>query len=94
MEHRITVKIDDRLYHKTINSEEEEALVRKAVASLNETLVILGKRYSKASVIDLLTIAALNETIGRVELQQKSSGSQEEYETLASDLHTYVESLK
>ena len=94
MEHRIKVKISDRIYVKHIASEDEEAAVRKVVADINESISQLSQTHPNVSVIDILTIVALNEGIERVKLGNALDKNCAEYNKLAADLENYVSSLK
>lgn len=95
MDHSIKVKIADKVYRKTIHSEEEEAAIRKAVADLNETVKNIAKDHvSTVSALDIMTIAALNIGIERVQLKSRLETLDAGYERLSADLQNYVDSLK
>ena len=94
MEHNIKVKIADRCYRQTIHSEQEEAHIRTAAAGVSELIQQLSSRYPGVSVIDVLTIAALNEGIENAELRERIASDERKFEKLSADLQTYVDSLK
>lgn len=96
MEHKITVKIAGRPYSKTIQSEDEEAIIRKAAREVNARIdeFSQGGVYGKISQLDILSVVALNECIDKIESKQLMSGSDEGYEKLSADLQAYVDSLK
>lgn len=94
MDHRIKLKIADRSYRQVIHTEEEEACIRQAAQNVNERLAHLSSRYAGVSVIDILTIAALNESIEKVEMQKRLSDLEAEIASMSSVLDNYVKSLK
>jgi len=94
MEHRIKVRIGDRSYPKVITSEDEEEAIRKAAVSVNDKISLLTRAYPKVSLLDIATIAAVNEGIEKFELKRKLEKMENEMEKLSSDLQNYVDSLK
>ena len=92
--HRIKIKIADRDYYKTISSQDEEARIRRAATSLNESISILQRGYPGASVIDIVTIAALNEIIAKEQLRDEEAAAREEASSLAALIKDYVDNLK
>lgn len=95
MEHKIKIRIDNKVYNGTIHSEEEEANIRKAVADVNETVAKIAKDYAnKVTSLDIMTIAALNIGIERVEFKNRLEELQRKCDKLSADLQSYVDSLK
>lgn len=94
MEHKIKVKIADRIYHQTVHSEDEEEAMRKAAVALNGKISSLSSRFPNASMIDILTIIAYNESIAAFELEKKLQENEKGYDQLSADLQNYVDSLK
>lgn len=95
MDHSIKVRIADKVYRKTIHSEEEEAAIRQAATDLNETLEKISKAQSSTvSAVDIVTIAALNIGIERIELRNRLDNLTRGYDKLSADLQNYVDSLK
>lgn len=94
MDHVIKVKIADKVYRKTIHSEEEEAAIRKAVSELNDIVSLISKDYTKVTAVDIMTIAALNIGIEKVELRKRLEELDKGYGKLSADLQRYVDSLK
>ena len=92
-EHRIKVIIADRTYRWTV-SEHDEEIIRKAAQSVNEKIASLSKRHSGITPIDILTIAALNESVEKFELGDRLAKVEAGYARLDADLQNYVDSLK
>jgi len=88
------VKIAGRSYLYVVKSEEQEQIIRKAAASVNEKIMQLSNTYKERSPLDIVTIAALNEGIEKLQAGAKSSQDMGGYEKLSADLANYVESLK
>ena len=93
-EHHIKVKIADRVYYQVIHSQEEEAVFRQAAQSVNRKITDLSMAYTGVTPIDILTIAALNESIERIELEQRLSGDESGLQKLSDDLQNYVDSIE
>lgn len=86
--------IAGRSYVYVVKSEEQEEIIRKAAASVNEKIMKLSNAYKNRGPLDIVTIAALNEGIEKFQSGNRSSQDIEAYEKLSADLANYVESLK
>lgn len=92
-EHRIKVKIADRVYSQTV-SQDKEAAIRKAAASVDEVIREYSRSYPEVSQIDIATIVALNAVIESASVKERLEKLESEVNRLSSDLKKYVDSLK
>lgn len=91
--HKIKLVIADRTYTQVLNSD-QEAIARRAAKRVDEKIAELRRVYPKVSVIDILTIVAMNESIEVLRLQESQGGSNADLQRLSDDLQRYVDLLK
>lgn len=92
-EHRIKVKIADRVYPQTV-SEDNEAAIRKAARSVDEVIREYTRTYPGVSQIDISTVVALNAAMESEILKEKIALMEEKISSLSDMLEKYVGSLK
>lgn len=92
-EHRIKVKIADRVYPQTV-SEDNEAAIRKAARSVDEVIREYTRTYPGVSQIDISTVVALNAAMESEILKEKLALMEEKISSLSDMLEKYVGSLK
>lgn len=92
-EHKIKVKIADRIYPQTV-SEDNEAAIRKAARSVDEVIREYTRTYPGVSQIDIATVVALNAAMESEMLKEKLSVMEEKIGSLSDTLEKYVGSLK
>lgn len=92
-EHKITIKIADRIYPQTV-SEDNEAAIREAARNVDGVIREFSRSYPGVSQIDIATIAALNAAIESVGLKEKLEKMEKELDRMSADLQKYVDSLK
>lgn len=92
-EHRIKVKIADRVYPQTV-SEDNEAAIRKAARSVDEVIREYTRTYPGVSQIDISTVVALNAAMESEILKEKLALMEEKISGLSDMLEKYVGSLK
>lgn len=92
-EHRIKVKIADRIYPQTV-SEDNEAAIRKAARSVDEVIREYTRTYPEVSQIDISTVVALNAAMESEILKEKLARMEEKIGVLSDMLEKYVDSLK
>lgn len=92
-EHRIKIKIADRIYPKTV-SEDKEAAIRNAARSVDEVIREYSRSYPEVSQLDIATIVALNAAMESEHLREKLEKMEAQIDRMTSDLQKYVDSLK
>jgi cell division protein ZapA len=73
----INVKIAERFYPLKIDKEEDEERIRKAGRLIEDRLIQYKQRYSDKDVQDFLAIAALQFAVKTIELDAKSSSTEQ-----------------
>lgn len=92
-EHRIKIKIADRIYSQTV-SEDKEAAIRKAARSVDETIREYSRNFPEVSQLDIATVVALNAAMECERLREELDNTRGEIERVGAALKQYVESLK
>ena len=93
MEQSIKIKIADREYPLKVSSPEKEEVIRKAAAELNKRISLYQDKYPNKGMIEILSFVALNVSMTNVVLQKQAEAMKAEEETLAKELHGYLENI-
>ena len=73
----INVKIAERFYPLKIDKEEDEERIRKAARLIDDRLFQYKQRYSDKDIQDFLAIAALQFAVKTIELEAKTSSTEQ-----------------
>ena len=93
MEQSIKIRIADREYPLKVSSPDKEEVIRKAANELNKKITLYQEKYPNKGMIEILSFVALNVSIVNVSLQKQAENILEEEETLAKELHAYLENI-
>jgi len=93
MEQSIKIRIADREYPLKVSSPDKEEVIRKAANELNKKITLYQEKYPNKGMIEILSFVALNVSMVNVSLQKQAESILEEEETLAKELHAYLENI-
>ncbi|MBQ7771200.1 MAG: cell division protein ZapA [Bacteroidales bacterium] len=93
MEQSIKIRIADREYPLKVSSPDKEEVIRKAANELNKKITLYQEKYPNKGMIEILSFVALNVSMVNVSLQKQAENILEEEETLAKELHAYLENI-
>ena len=91
MGQKVNIKIGERSYSLTAATPEKERVFRLAADSVNRRYDELVRKFVGTPPIELMSMVALNESIGRIEAQLESSRSREDVSALAKQLGQYLD---
>lgn len=93
MEQSIKIRIADREYPLKVSSPDKEEVIRKAANELNKKITLYQEKYPNKGMIEILSFVALNVSMVNISLQKQAENILEEEETLAKELHAYLENI-
>lgn len=93
MEQSIKIRIADREYPLKVSSPDKEEVIRKAANELNKKITLYQEKYPNKGMIEILSFVALNVSMVNVSLQKQAESILEEEDTLAKELHAYLENI-
>lgn len=91
MAQKITLKIAGRDYSLTAQSEEQEAILRRAADAINSRLDAYTLSHPGKTALELMSLVALNETLFRMNVQKEIEKYKSSEEQLGQDLERYLE---
>lgn len=94
MGQKINLEINSKKYELTANSPDEEEIYRRAAASVNSMISYYTERYPGQEMLDILSFAALNESIARLTLLKRIGNVEKEAELLRNQTDTYLGNIK
>jgi len=90
MDQKISIKIADRTFNLTASSQAREEVIRQAAAAVNRRLEAYMRKNPGKTMVDLLSMVALNECACRISSQRDLEARQAEAEALARDMANYL----
>ena len=93
MAQKITIKIADRPYTLSVNSEEHEELIRKAADDINRKVGQYLEKFPNRSIVELLSFVALNVSMANFTLVKQMKEMKECEEMLDGELGSYLENI-
>ena len=93
MEQSIKIRIADREYPLKVSSPDKEEVIRKAANELNKKITLYQEKYPNKGMIEILSFVALNVSMVNVSLQKQAESILEEEDTLAKELHAFLENI-
>ena len=89
----INVKIWEQVVPLVSKSPEHEELIRMAVKDLNKKIEIMVKEHPDKSLVEILSIIALNRSIVVASLKRQSEMMVKSEEHLLKELDGYLENI-
>ena len=89
----IKIKIAEREYPLLVNSPEQEEDIRKAAQEINRQIQAYQNRYADKTLVEILSIMALNVCVSNIALNRQASSFKEEECNLAKELEGYLEKI-
>ena len=94
MGQKITLKIPGRDYGLTAQSEEQEAILRRAADAINSRMDAYTLSHPGNTALELMSLVALNETLFRMNVQKEMEQFKESEKQLDEDLERYLKDIK
>ena len=94
MGQKITLKISGRDYGLTAQSEEQEAILRRAADAINSRMDAYTLSHPGNTALELMSLVALNETLFRMNVQKEMEQFKESEKQLDEDLERYLKDIK
>lgn len=94
MGQKITLKIAGRDYNLTAQSEEQEAILRRAADAINNRLDAYTLSHPGKTALELMSLVALNETLFRMNVQKEMEQYKASEDMLGQDLERYLKDNK
>ena len=91
MDQKISIKIAGRTYNLMATSPEQEEVYRLAAEAINKRLAADTRKNPDKTVMDLMSLVALNETVIRIDLQKETEAAEAARAQLERDLDRYLQ---
>ena len=93
MEQSIKIKIAEREYPLKVTSTQQEEDIRKAAQEINRQIQAYQSRYQDKTLVEILSIMALNVCVNNISLGRQVKGMKDAEESLARELEGYLENI-
>ena len=93
MEQSIKIKIAEREYPLKVTSSQQEEDIRKAAQEINGQIQAYQSRYTDKTLVEVLSIMALNVCVSNISLSRQVKGMKDAEENLARELEGYLENI-
>ena len=93
MEQSIKIKIAEREYPLKVTSAEQEEDIRKAAQEINRQIQAYQSRYADKTLVEILSIMALNVCVNNIALNKQIKGVKDAEESLARELDGYLDNI-
>ena len=93
MGQKITIRINGKKYELTAETPEKEEIYRQAAVSVNQMLGSYVDKFPGKELSELISLVALNESIGRITLMKKMEAVERETEMLRKQTDTYLDNI-
>lgn len=93
MEQSIKIKIAEREYPLKVTSSQQEEDIRKAAQEINRQIQAYQSRYADKTLVEILSIMALNVCVNNISLNRQMRGVKEAEEILAKELEGYLDNI-
>ena len=90
MDQKISIKIVDRTFNLTATSPEQEEVIRLAADAINRRLEAYTRKNPGKTLVELMSMVALNECACRIFAQREIQAGKSEAERLGKDLADYL----
>lgn len=93
MDQKISIKIADRSFNLTASSPQQEEVIRLAADAINKRLASYTQKNPGKTMVELMSMVALNECACRIAFQRDIDARKAEAEKLGSDLDNYLANI-
>ena len=90
MDQKISIKIAERTFNLTASTPEREQVIRLAADAINKRLEAFARRSPGKTMVELMTMVALNESVCRIDAQRENEIQKAEAEQLGKDMANYL----
>ena len=90
MDQKISIKIADRTFSLTASSPEQEEVIRLAADAINRRLDNYSRKNPGKTLVELMSMVALNECACRISFQRDIDARKAEAEQLGKDMANYL----
>ena len=90
MDQKISIKIAERTFHLTASSPAQEEVIRLAADAVNRRLEAYTRKNPGKSMMELMSMVALNECACRISSQREIDARKAEAEQLGKDMANYL----
>ena len=94
MDQKISIKIAERTFHLTASTPEQEEVIRLAADAINRRLETYTRSNPGKSLVELMSMVALNEGVCRINIQREMAAKEAEAEQLGKDMANYLARMK
>ena len=93
MEQSIKIKIAEYEYPLKVTSSQQEEDIRKAAQEINRQIQAYQSRYTDKTLVEVLSIMALNVCVNNISLNRQVKGMKDAEESLARELDGYLDNI-
>ena len=90
MDQKISIKIAERTFNLTAPTPEKEEIIRLAADAINQRLEAYTRSNPGKTLVELLSVVALNECACRISLQREKAAHEAEAQQLGKDMANYL----
>ena len=94
MDQKISIKIAERTFNLSASSPEQEEVIRQAADAINRRLENYTRKNPGKTLVELMSMVALNECACRISFQRDIDAKKAETEQLVSDLANYLANIE
>ena len=94
MDQKISIKIAERTFNLSASSPEQEQVIRQAADAINRRLDSYTRKNPGKTLVELMSMVALNECACRISFQRDIDARKAETEQLVSDLANYLANIE
>ena len=93
MDQKISIKIADRTFNLSASSPQQEEVIRLAADAINRRLDNYMRKNPGKTLVELMSMVALNECACRISFQRDLDARKAEAEQLSSDMADYLANI-
>ena len=90
MDQKISITIAERKFNLTAASPEQEEVIRLAADAINKRLDAYTRKNPGKTMVELMSMVALNECVSRINAQRELAARKAEAERLGKDVANYL----
>ena len=94
MDQKISIKIAERTFNLSASSPDQEEIIRLAADAINRRLETYTRRNPGKTLVELMSMVALNECACRISFQRDIDARMAEAEQLSRDLAGYLGNIQ
>ena len=94
MDQKISIKIAERTFNLSASSPEQEEVIRLAADAINKRLENYTRKNPGKTLVELMSMVALNECVSRINAQRELAARKAEAERLGKDVANYLANIE